>query len=148
MLSVSICEEVDVSGGGFRSGLVTDLCMHPSQYPWSTRHLTIAPPTNPSIPAISPFPRYGLSLPPIPTQSGHLLIFGGLVRETVRNDLYALDCQDFSTALVPATGEIPIPRVGHASALVRSVLIVWGGDTKTRMEEDQDESLYLFNIRE
>jgi hypothetical protein len=97
---------------------------------------------------VSPFPRYGLSLPPVPTQSGHLLIFGGLVRDTVRNDLYALDCQDFSTALVQAVGEVPIPRVGHASALVRSVLIVWGGDTKTRMEEDQDEALYLFNIRE
>lgn len=88
-----------------------------------------------------------MSLPPIPTQSGHLLIFGGLVREAVRNDLFALDCHDFSALPIQATGEIPIPRVGHASALVRSVLLVWGGDTKTRLEEDQDEAIYLFNIR-
>jgi hypothetical protein len=97
---------------------------------------------------VSPFPRYGHSLPPVPTQSGHLLIFGGLVRESVRNDLFALDCQDFSAVPVQATGEIPVPRVGHASALVRSVLLVWGGDTKNRIEDEQDEGIYLFNIRE
>lgn len=66
----------------------------------------------------------------------------------MRNDLFALDCHDFSAAAVLATGELPIPRVGHASALVRSVLVVWGGDTKTRIEDEQDEGIYLFNIRE
>lgn len=119
------------------------------QYPWSTRQLTLSPgeSSGPQNALISPFPRYGLSLPPVPTQSGHLLIFGGLVREAVRNDLFALDCHDFSAAPIQSFGEIPVPRVGHASALVRSVLLLWGGDTKTRMEDEQDEAIYLFNIR-
>lgn len=121
---------------------------HP-QYPWSTRPLTLAPTTHSAGPAaVSPFPRYGLSLPPMPTTAGQLLIFGGLVREKTANDLYALDCNDFSTAQVMAVGELPSPRVGHASALVRSVLIVWGGDTKDQATDEQDEALYLFNIRE
>jgi hypothetical protein len=120
------------------------------QYPWSTRQLVLSASTLVGAPPntlVSPFPRYGLSVPPIPTQSGHLLIFGGLVRESVRNDLYALDCQDFSAASVAATGDFPLPRVGHASALVRSVLLVWGGDTKSHIDDEQDEAIYLFNIR-
>lgn len=45
---------------------------------------------------------------------------------------------------------MPSPRVGHASALVSSVLIVWGGDTKsdTRpgLSDTQDDGLYLLNL--
>lgn len=44
-------------------------------------------------------------------------------------------------------GEIPSPRVGHASALVSNVLIVWGGDTKDPgSTEKQDDGLYLLNL--
>ncbi|KAF9455255.1 galactose oxidase, partial [Collybia nuda] len=45
-------------------------------------------------------------------------------------------------------GEIPSARVGHASALVSNVLIVWGGDTKTdpKLKEKQDDGLYLLNL--
>jgi hypothetical protein len=45
-------------------------------------------------------------------------------------------------------GEIPSPRVGHASALVSNVLIIWGGDTKIdpNVKEKQDDSLYLLNL--
>jgi hypothetical protein len=52
--------------------------------------------------------------------------------------------------LYQTAGELPSPRVGHASALVSNVLIVWGGDTKTdpmsKPTDKQDEALYLLNL--
>lgn len=127
-------------------------------YPWSQRRLQlpppvtipkpgVAPPTNPSP---SPFPRYGHALPATATATGELFLFGGLVRETVRNDLYLLSTRDLSATLLQTAGEVPSPRVGHASALVGSVLIVWGGDTKTsgkaKLGDKQDDGLYLLNL--
>jgi len=47
---------------------------------------------------------------------------------------------------VETRGEVPGPRVGHASVGVGNVLIVWGGDTKSRPEERQDDGLYLLNL--
>lgn len=119
------------------------------QYPWSARHLLNAPPNNNSQPMLpaSPFPRYGPSVPAQPTQSGHLIIFGGLVGDSTRNDLYALDCQDFTVKPLQAHGSLPPPRVGHRSALVQSVFIVWGGDTKKNPTDIQDEALHLLNIQ-
>ncbi|KAJ9097831.1 hypothetical protein QFC19_006621 [Naganishia cerealis] len=102
------------------------------------------PPT-PMIP-VSPFPRYGPSVPAQPTASGNLIIFGGLVGDTTRNDLHALDCHDFSVKPIQAHGAVPPARVGHRSALVRSVLLVWGGDTKKHPSDIQDEAIYLFNL--
>ncbi|TFY62846.1 hypothetical protein EVJ58_g3607 [Rhodofomes roseus] len=127
-------------------------------YPWSQRRLQlpppvtipkpgVAPPTNPSP---SPFPRYGHALPATATATGELFLFGGLVKETVRNDLYLLSTRDLSATLLQTAGEVPSPRVGHASALVGSVLIVWGGDTKTNGKakpgDKQDDGLYLLNL--
>ena len=107
----------------------------------------IAPPTSPSP---SPFPRYGHALPATATPSGELYIFGGLVRETARNDVYMFNTHNNSTSLVQTTGIPPSPRMGHASALVGSVIIVWGGDTNTdpsmRPDEKQDNGLYLLNL--
>lgn len=84
------------------------------------------------------------------TSTGELFLFGGLVRDTVRNDLYLFSTRDISATLLQTAGEVPLPRVGHASALVSSVLIVWGGDTKTdgkTMQSDtQDDGLYLLNL--
>ncbi|KAG1757769.1 hypothetical protein EDB19DRAFT_1891465 [Suillus lakei] len=101
-------------------------------------------------PSPSPFPRYGHALPATATSSGELYLFGGLVRETARNDLYLFSTRDLSATLVQTGGEIPSPRVGHASAIVSSVLIVWGGDTKTDPSSDQtekqDDGLYLLNL--
>ena len=84
------------------------------------------------------------------TQAGELLLFGGLVKDTVRNDLYSLNTRELSATLVQTAGEVPSPRVGHASALVSSVLIVWGGDTKSDgrpyVSDTQDDGLYLLNL--
>jgi hypothetical protein len=127
-------------------------------YPWSQRRLLLPPPVvlpkqgtpAPTTPSPSPFPRYGHSLPATATATGELFLFGGLVRETVRNDLYLFSTRDLSATLLQTAGEIPSPRVGHASALVGSVLIVWGGDTKTsskaKQTDKQDDGLYLLNL--
>ncbi|KAE9404378.1 galactose oxidase [Gymnopus androsaceus JB14] len=130
-------------------------------YPWSARRLVLSPPllkdlgkpdvvppTNPSPP---PFPRYGHALPATATRDGELYLFGGLVREAARNDLYLLHARDLSATLLQTAGEIPSPRVGQASAIVSNVLIVWGGDTKTdpksRQDDKQDDGLYLLNLQ-
>jgi hypothetical protein len=81
-------------------------------------------------------------------------LFGGLVREAARNDLYMIQTRDNAATLMQTAGEPPSPRVGHACALVSQVLIVWGGDTKMdgsqiqpRLEQDRlDDALYLLNI--
>ncbi|ORY61071.1 hypothetical protein BCR35DRAFT_334991, partial [Leucosporidium creatinivorum] len=127
-----------------------------------------APPIDPSNPtappqpipgAISPppFPRYGHSVNPVASvTTGHLYIFGGLVQNAVKNDLYVLNCTAVGTqgqqgmplgvGLVETRGEVPGQRVGHASVGVGNVLIVWGGDTKSRPEDRQDDGLYLLNL--
>lgn len=113
-----------------------------------------------------PFPRYGHSVNAMgtPTGSGDLYIFAGLVKDQVKNDLYVLNIatppsssvgsnapvqlhnQVLPVGLVETRGEVPLPRVGHASVGVGNVLIVWGGDTKTSEEEIQDDGLYLLNL--
>ncbi|KAG8928201.1 Negative regulator of mitotic exit [Tulasnella sp. 418] len=109
-------------------------------YPWSARRLTLhpisflphsngPPPTNTASP--SPFPRYGHSLTPVASATGELFLFGGLIREQPKNDLYSFSIRDPSATLIETKGEIPPPRVGHASTIINSVLIVWGGDTTT-----------------
>lgn len=127
-------------------------------YPWAARRIVLPPPVvlnkpgvvPPTSPSPSPFPRYGHALPATSTASGHLYLFGGLVRESARNDLYLFSAQDYSATLLQTGGEIPSPRVGHASAIVSNVLIVWGGDTKTdpkaRPTDKQDDGLYLLNL--
>ncbi|KAG5647562.1 hypothetical protein DXG03_008915 [Asterophora parasitica] len=131
----------------------------PSQrpaYPWSARRVNLLPPVilnkpgvaPPTSPSPSPFPRYGHALPSTATASGDLYIFGGLVREAARNDLYLFSARDNSATLLQTGGEVPSARVGHASALVSNVLIVWGGDTKVdpKSNEKQDDGLYLLNL--
>ena len=128
-------------------------------YPWSQRKLNLNPPVTIQRPGVappqasspSPFPRYGHALPSTATASGELFLFGGLVREQVRNDVYLISTRELSATMLQTTGEIPSPRVGHASALVGSVLIVWGGDTKTSStqlnpSDSHDDGLYLLNL--
>lgn len=77
-----------------------------------------------------------------------MLIFGGLVHESVRNDLWSMDVRDCTTMTVKTKGDAPMPRVGHAAAIADRIMIVWGGDTKVRPEDAQDEGLYILDLRE
>jgi hypothetical protein len=125
-------------------------------YPWTARRLNLLPPTflsknaPPSGPSPSPFPRYGHAVPASATPAGELFLFGGLVHDSARNDLYVFSSRDLSATLLQTSGEVPSPRVGHAGALVSSVFLIWGGDTNTGGQEapnePQDDSLYLLNL--
>lgn len=145
-------------------------------YPWSQRPLTMNPPrflddsrqAQPGAVSPSPFPRYGHAVNSVASNIGEVYLFGGLVRESVKNDLYVINAErvtqpasqtspptagasgalpgGVSATLVQTTGEIPPPRVGHATVLVANVLILWGGDTKVRADDKQDEGLYLLNL--
>ncbi|KAE8221498.1 hypothetical protein CF319_g5154 [Tilletia indica] len=133
-------------------------------FPWSQRPLNLLPPrflddrqqAPPGAGSPSPFPRYGLAVNSAASTSGEVYLFGGLVRELVKNDLYTLRLDagtagqstnsSISAELVQTTGEIPPPRVGHATVLVSNVLILWGGDTKVNVEDTQDAGLYLLNL--
>ena len=118
-------------------------------YPWSTRPIRLyAPQTSPPSAPQSPFPRYGLSVPAFPSHSGHMLVFGGLVHENVRNDLWSMDVRDCATMPVKTKGDAPIARVGHAAAIADRIMIVWGGDTKVKQDDAQDEGLYILDLRE
>ncbi|KAI9461164.1 hypothetical protein F5148DRAFT_1286680 [Russula earlei] len=115
---------------------------HRTVYPWSLHRL-------PPGPLPSPFPRYGHALPATATAAGELFLFGGLVHESARNDLFVFSTRDLSATLLQTSGEIPSPRVGHAAALVGDILLIWGGDMSTRGQEapePQDDSLYLLNL--
>jgi hypothetical protein len=89
-------------------------------------------------------------MPTVATANGELYLFGGLVRETVRNDLYQFSSRELSAKYIQTGGEVPSPRVGHKAAIVSSVLIVWGGDTKgdsqAQPTDKQDDGLYLLNL--
>ncbi|WVW84560.1 hypothetical protein I302_106594 [Kwoniella bestiolae CBS 10118] len=119
-----------------------------TSYPWMTRQLGLyTPQTSPPSAPQSPFPRYGLSVPAFPSHSGHMLIFGGLVHERVRNDLWSMDIRSCETLPVKTKGDAPIPRVGHAAAMADRIMIVWGGDTKVNVDDPQDEGLYILDLR-
>lgn len=49
---------------------------------------------------------------------------------------------------VKTKGDAPRPRVGHASAMADRIMLVWGGDTKVKPEDPQDEGLYILDLRE
>src|ERR1700722_12402995 len=129
-----------------------------SSYPWSIERLQFLPlqflpssdlgqppSTNPSP---SPFPRYGHALTAAAAPNGNLFLFGGLVGETDRNDLYSFSTRDTTFTLLQTAGDLPSGRVGHACALVSNinVLIVWGGNTKDDLKSEQDNALYLLNL--
>ena len=125
--------------------------------PWSARRLTLLPPSilnkpgvvPPSTLSPPPFPRYGHALPANAGANGELYIFGGLVKESARNDVYLFSTKDNSASLLQTTGSAPSPRMGHASALVGDALIVWGGDTNadpTSPIDKHDNGLYLLSL--
>ncbi|KAH9893954.1 hypothetical protein C8Q73DRAFT_497053 [Cubamyces lactineus] len=121
-------------------------CRLQSPPPTTISRRGVAPPTTLSP---SPFPRYGHALPANANASGELFLFGGLAQGTLRNDLYVISLEGLSATLLQTNGDIPSPRAGHASALVARVLIVWGGETRTRESRHggkQDDDLYMLNL--
>jgi hypothetical protein len=129
-----------------------------SRSPWFTGCLLLPPPlvipkpgvAAPISPSPPPFPRYGHALSATATLWGEMYLFGGIVREIARNDLYLFSTYGLSATLVQTYNDIPSPRVGHASAINGNFLIIWGGDTKTDslsdQSEKQDDGLYLLNL--
>jgi hypothetical protein len=140
-------------------------------YPWSVRRLVLdAPqrlaPGQSSVTSMTgpPLPRYGHSVPLVSTPTGELFMFGGLVKDEVKDDLWVVSGfwpseaavgtngrrstkeMGVKAALMETTGDAPGPRVGHKSALVSSVLIVWGGDTLAKEGDRNDDGLYLLNL--
>ncbi|KAI0347828.1 galactose oxidase [Trametopsis cervina] len=124
-------------------------------YPWSERRVILPPPVDimkhrgppPTTPSPSPFPRYGHAGPAVATATGELYLFGGRVEDSAQNDLYMISTRDAAATLVYTAGDVPSPRVSHAGAVVGSVLVVWGGDTRKRDSTDElDDGLYLLNL--
>ncbi|BFZ58696.1 Negative regulator of mitotic exit [Savitreella phatthalungensis] len=121
------------------------------QWPWSSREVSGQS---------SPFPRYGHATNAQAGREGDVYLFGGLVRELAKNDLWQIDAATARVSLIPTTGHIPSPRVGHAALLIGNAFILFGGDTRVAEEgldgshgtgvnnssaTVSDDSLYLLN---
>ncbi|TCD61305.1 Negative regulator of mitotic exit [Steccherinum ochraceum] len=127
-------------------------------WPWSSHALVLEPPESlptpnvrPSIaPSPSPFPRYSHTLSPTATDDGDLILFGGLVDGVSSNDVYAISVRDGRTRLIETTGDIPDPRFGHASIIIGSMVLIWGGDTRNAKNAHErvvlDNSLYCLDL--
>jgi hypothetical protein len=104
----------------------------------------------------SPFPRDFHALSTTVTAAGELFLFGGSVSRTRSpgNDLYVISTHDFSTTLLPTSGDVPSPRVGHRLVLTSTTLLIWGGWAvvsdqnvqSRRLVRSHDDSLYLLNL--
>lgn len=141
---------------------------HNVVYPWGQRALTLNPPrfldekrrAPPGVLSPPPFPRYGHATNQATGASSEVYIFGGLVRDSVKNDMYIMRVEPtqvqrpsgvkpdiaLNATLVQTSGHAPLPRVGHSAVLVSNVFILWGGDTKIRAGDRQDDALYLLNL--
>jgi hypothetical protein len=120
--------------------------------PWSERYLSILSFSSPS-----QFPQPGRALTATATASGELFLLGGFPpstgsRHSAHNCLHMFSTRDLSVTLLQTSGEAPSPRFGHASALVRDDILIWGGATNTgdrgefRRKGPHDNSLYLLNL--
>ncbi|WFD42628.1 hypothetical protein MPSI1_001274 [Malassezia psittaci] len=137
-------------------------------YPWGKKTIHLNPPrfldetrrAPAGVLSPAPFPRYGHATNQATGTNNEVYIFGGLVRDSVKNDMYIMEVEpiqvqrstgikmdvSLTATLVQTSGQAPLPRVGHAAVLVSNVFVLWGGDTKIRAEDSQDEALYLLNL--
>ena len=95
----------------------------------------------------SPFPRFDHTVSTTATAAGELSLFGGQDNyDLLYNDLYVFSTRDFSTTLLPTSGETPSPRSAHGAVLTSTLLLVWGGWTENAKNQGYDDSLYLLNL--
>ena len=95
----------------------------------------------------SSFPRSSHTLTATATAAGELFLFGGYVHGCASSDLYVFSTRDFSTTLLRTSGEAPIPRVAHGTALIGPTLLICGGKTNFDNQiQCQDDSLYLLDL--
>ncbi|KAL2609445.1 hypothetical protein R1flu_028018 [Riccia fluitans] len=59
-----------------------------------------------------------------------LLIFGGATRSRISNDIFALDFETMEWLRLKTKGNPPIPRAGHAGALVGDKWYIVGGESR------------------
>ena len=128
--------------------------------PSSSRHANQGPQPRPvctwsayapqSGPSKSPFPRCYHALSTTATAAGELFLFGGFIHTTSSDDLYLISTRDASTTLLETSGEVPSPRLRHASTRFGTVLLIWGGATNFNDQGQiigpYDDSLYMLNI--
>ncbi|CAE6411556.1 unnamed protein product, partial [Rhizoctonia solani] len=139
--------------------------------PWSAHNLQIDTPAY-KRPSSNCANKKGakVSSPPLPRHyhsssikadsAGDIFVFGGRIEYQLKNDTWAirlsrnsdirLKPKESSTSLratarlLDATGKVPSPRWGHASALAGKRLIVWGGNTSLG-REFKDTCIYLLD---
>jgi hypothetical protein len=91
--------------------------------PWSVRKFRNA----------NPFPRYGHAANGAAGKEAEVYVFGGLVKDRRRNDLFVIDSGSPSATMltaasmtsynISAAGDGPSPRLGHAAILVGNAFI-------------------------
>ncbi|RPD82332.1 galactose oxidase [Lentinus tigrinus ALCF2SS1-7] len=122
-------------------------------YPWYCRRLLASDSTSRYTPLQpSLFPRSDFSLSTSGSTGAGLNLFGGLVNDRAKNDVYTVSLNDQSVSRLYTIGDIPQPRFGHASAYAGSVVVVWGGDIMSassnpiRARAKFDNGLYFLNL--
>ncbi|KAK9475186.1 uncharacterized protein V1510DRAFT_405747 [Dipodascopsis tothii] len=110
---------------------------HPA-YPWSQKRYNGS---------VLPFPLSGHSTNPVAGKNGEVFIFGGInaTSNTVTNELWFVDAESLTTSLLKTTGEIIAPRFGHASVLIGSAFVIFGGDTRTKDSPTMDNNIYFLS---
>ncbi|KAH9944187.1 uncharacterized protein BXZ73DRAFT_96680 [Epithele typhae] len=94
-------------------------------FPWYRRRF-IYPDTGsrytPSQPSV--FPRSDFAFAAPASGKTGLNLFGGLVNDRAKNDVYSISAQDQGVTRLYTIGDIPSPRFGQKSAFAGSVLVI------------------------
>ncbi|EEB06157.1 cell end marker Tea1 [Schizosaccharomyces japonicus yFS275] len=91
-------------------------------------------------------PRYGHSSHPVAEGGQDIYIFGGMAgKNGEKNDFWVLNVNTSQFNALRSLGEVPSPRLGHASVLIGNAFIVFGGFVRNASMERQDNALYLLN---
>ena len=130
-----------------------ELKLSERRYPWYKRRLLDADNTSRyTSPQPFVFPRTDFALSTSGSSKAGLNLFGGLVHDRAKNDVYSISVNDRSVTRLYTIGDMPPPRFGQKSAFAGSVVVVWGGDTMSassnqlRASAKYDNGLYFLNL--